>query len=170
MNVDQAQGRLVVNVNPCVAAHHAAAPLLRGRGGTEALAKSLKLSYCLAELSSMGEPETKEFRVPNSDLYSETHVEGLSLPLYTRQARALTRMQAIEDGSVHFSEAERSEHVLPGIGWCLIARAEKKSPLRGGVLGDAIGSGKVGVYILSVVSSRCFSFSNLTLLSRHRLW
>jgi hypothetical protein len=142
VNVDQARGQLVVEVNPSVAAHHAAAPLLRGRGGTEAIAKSLKVDYSLAELSSMGEPETKEFRVPNSDRFEETHVEGLLLPLYKRQAKALTRMQAIEDGSVHFSETERSEHVLPGIGWCLIARAEKKSPLRGGVLGDAIGSGK----------------------------
>ena len=48
-------------------------------------------------------------------------------------------MQAIESGSVAFSEEERAEIVLPGIGWCLIARAAKHSPLRGGVLGDAIG-------------------------------
>lgn len=143
VNVEKGRGHLVVKVNPSVAAHHAAAPLLRGRGGTEATAKSLKIDYCLAELSSMGEPETKEFRVPNSDLYSETHVAGLLLPLYKRQAKALTRMQAIEGGTVHFSEEERSEHVLPGIGWCLIARAAMRSPLRGGVLGDAIGSGKV---------------------------
>ena len=51
---------------------------------------------------------------------------------------------AIESGNVPFREEERSEAVLPGVGWCLIARAFKTSSLRGGVLGDAIGSGKTG--------------------------
>jgi hypothetical protein len=158
VHVDQGRAHLVVKINPSVAAHHAAAPLLRGRGGTEANAKSLQVDYCLSELSSMGEPETKEFRVPNSDLYPETHVDGLLLPLYKRQAKALTRMRAIEDRTVQFSEEERSEHVLPGIGWCLIARAAMKSPLRGGVLGDAIGSGKVRALRESALTGSSQSF------------
>ena len=99
----------------------------------------------------MGEPVTKEFRVPNSDAHEETTVEDLEMPLYTRQARALSRMLAIERGDVFFSEEERSEHILPGIGWCLIARAAKKSPLRGGVLGDAIGSGKTVITIALIL-------------------
>ncbi len=99
----------------------------------------------------MGEPDTKVFAVPNSDEYSPTNVPGLALPLYPRQAKALTRMLSIENGKVEFSEEERSEHVLPGIGWCMIGRASKKSALRGGVLGDAIGSGMYfAMYSLSV--------------------
>jgi SNF2 family DNA or RNA helicase len=98
----------------------------------------------------MGEPETKEFHVPNSDAYETAHVE-LNLPLYKRQAKALRRMLDIENGSVEFSEEERSEHVLAGVGWCLIARASKKTPLRGGVLGDAIGSGKTVVTIALIL-------------------
>ena len=61
-------------------------------------------------------------------------------------------MLAIESGDVAFSEEERSEHVLPGVGWCLIARAKKTSPLRGGVLGDAIGSGKTVVTIALILA------------------
>ena len=138
-------------MNPAVAAHHAAANLVRGRALGDVYAKSLNIEYCLSELTSMGEPDTKEFHVPNSDAYKESSVDGLELPLYKRQAKALTRMQAIERGDVHFSEEERSEHLLHGIGWCLIARAAKKSPLRGGVLGDAIGSGKTVVTIALIL-------------------
>jgi hypothetical protein len=152
INVDKLAGALTVRMNPSVAAHRAAAPLVRGRAIDDGYAKSLKVDYCLSELSSMGEPDTKVFHVPNSDSYEETNVEGLELPLYKRQAKALTRMQAIERGEVQFSEEERSEHILPGIGWCLIARAAKKSPLRGGVLGDAIGSGKTVVTIALILA------------------
>jgi hypothetical protein len=129
VNVDKSMGKLVIRMNPYVAAHRAAAQL----GGKET--GSIKVDYCLSELSSMGEPPTREFHVPNSDAYDETVVDGLVIPLYKRQAKALTRMLAIERECVFFSEEERSEVVLPGIGWCLIARAAKSSPLRGGVLG-----------------------------------
>lgn len=148
VDVVQSSKKIVVYMNPYVAAHQAAALL----GGEDV--GSVEVDYCLAELSSMGEPDTKEFHVPNSDGYNETLMElecKLELPLYTRQAKALTRMLAIESGKVHFSEEERSEHVLPGIGWCLIAKASKTSPLRGGVLGDAIGSGKTVVTIALIM-------------------
>ena len=137
VSVDREQGKLVICMNPYVAAHRAAAQLGGETAGT------LDIDYCLSELSSMGEPDTKVFHVPNSDTYEETAIADMELPLYKRQAKALTRMLAIESGKVPFSEEERSEHVLSGIGWCLIARAAKKSPLRGGVLGDAIGSGEL---------------------------
>ena len=133
VSINKSDRKLVVRMDPHVPAHRAAAQL----GGE--VAGSVEVDYCLSELSSMGEPPTKDFRVPNSDCYKETTVDGLVLPLYERQAKALTRMQAIESGSVTFSEEERAEIVLPGIGWCLIARAAKHSRLRGGVLGDAIG-------------------------------
>ena len=142
---------MFVRMDPLVAGHHAAAYLVRGRDLGDDYAKTLHIDYCLSELSSMGEPSAKEFQVPNSDHYEETHAKGLTLPLYKRQAKALTRMQAIERGEVQFSEEERSEHLLHGIGWCLIARAAKRSRLRGGVLGDAIGSGKTVVTIALIL-------------------
>lgn len=38
------------------------------------------------------------------------------------------------------------------MGWCLIGRARKQTPLKGGVLGDAIGSGKTVVTIALILS------------------
>ncbi|KAL7543053.1 hypothetical protein ACHAXR_012745 [Thalassiosira sp. AJA248-18] len=151
-SVDKGNGRLIIRMNPIVAGHQAAAHLVRGRGLVDDYAKTVDVDYCLSELSSMGEPLTKEFHVPNSDAYEETSVEGMELPLYHRQAKALTRMQAIEEGKVEFNEEERSEHILNGVGWCLIGRATKNSPLKGGVLGDAIGSGKTVVTIALILS------------------
>jgi len=133
-------------MNPYVAAHRAAALL----GGESTGIPNI--DYSLAELSSMGEPDTKAFHVPNSDNYDETTISGMKLPLYKRQAKALTRMLDIESGKVKFLEEERSEHVLAGIGWCMIARARKNSPLRGGVLGDAIGSGKTVITIALILA------------------
>ena len=149
---DREGGSVTLYMNPYVAAHRAAAPLLGKEGCTE-------VDYCLSELSRMGEPDTKAFLVPNSDRYEETSVK-LELPLYKRQAKALTRMLEIENGDVCFSEEERSEHVLPGIGWCMIARATKKSPLRGGVLGDAIGSGKTVVTIALIMAGAARARAN----------
>lgn len=146
VSVDRANNGLVIKMDPHVAAHRAAAQL----GGRAA--DSVRVDYCLAELSSMGEPPTQPFHVPNSDAYYPAEIDGLLLPLYTRQAKALTRMQSIEGRKVPFSEEERSEIVLPGVGWCLMARASKTSPLRGGVLGDAIGSGKTVVTIALILS------------------
>jgi hypothetical protein len=146
VEADKATSKLVISMDPRVVAHQAAAQL----GGEKC--SSLNVEYCLSEVSSMGEPPTKEFHVPNSDHYPETHVDGLELPLYQRQAKALSRMMAIENGNVLFSEEERSEDVLPGVGWCLIARARKHTPLRGGVLGDAIGSGKTAVTIALILA------------------
>ena len=151
-SVDKASKKLIIRMNPVVAGHQAAGHLVRGRGLVDDYAKSVKVDYCLSELSRMGEPLTEEFRVPNSDAYEETEVEGMELPLYQRQAKALTRMKAIEEGKVEFDEDERSEHILNGVGWCLIGRARRTSPLKGGVLGDAIGSGKTVVTIALILS------------------
>lgn len=151
-SVDKANGKLIIRMNPLVAGHHAAAHLVRGRGLGDDLIRSIDVSYSLSELSRMGEPTTKEFHVPNSDEYEETRVKGMQLPLYSRQAKALTRMRDIEAGRVDFNEEERSEHILNGIGWCLIGKASKMTPLKGGVLGDAIGSGKTVVTIALILS------------------
>mmetsp|Transcript_4107 Transcript_4107/g.5670 ORF Transcript_4107/g.5670 Transcript_4107/m.5670 type:complete len:1268 (-) Transcript_4107:118-3921(-) len=139
---------LKVRMNPVVAAHNAAAALIQGRDVID----DLQVSIRLAELTSMAEADTTEFRVQNSDVYGETSVPGLKLPLFPRQAKALTRMMDIECGKVIFSEEERSEHVLPGVDWCLMGRATRNCPLKGGVLADAIGSGKTVVTIALILA------------------
>lgn len=141
--IEKTDGTLTIRINPYALAHRAAATL----GGEKA---EVHVDFSLNELSSMGEPETKEFAVPNSDVYEPTNVD-MKYPLYPRQAKALTRMMDIESGNVVFPEEERSEEVLPGVGWCAMAKASKKSPLRGGVLGDAIGSGKTVISIALVL-------------------
>ena len=151
-SADKTEGKLIIRMNPSVACHQAAAHLVRGRGLGDDYAATVSVDYCLSELSRMGEPTTMEFHVPNSDAYETTTVEGMELPLYPRQAKALTRVRAIEAGKVGFDKEERSEHILNGVGWCLIGRATKTSPLRGGVLGDAIGSGKTVVTIALILS------------------
>ena len=152
VSVDKANGKLIIRLNPVVAGHQAAAHLIRGSGLDDAFVQSIHVDYCLSELSRMGEPMTKEFHVPNSDGYKETSVDGMEFRLYPRQAKALTRMLAIEDGKVLFNEEERSEHILSGVGWCLIGRATRAASLKGGVLGDAIGSGKTVVTIALILS------------------
>ena len=151
-SVDKANGKLIIRMNPLVAGHQAAAHLVRGRGLKDDFIGSIDVSYSLSELSRMGEPMTKEFKVPNSDAFKETSVEDMEMPLYPRQAKALTRMIDIEAGRVDFNEEEMSEHTLNGIGWCLIGKASKTTPLKGGVLGDAIGSGKTVVTIALILS------------------
>jgi site-specific DNA-cytosine methylase len=145
VTADPSQRELIISMNPSVAAYNAVDRL----GGDKSRITSIQ--YSLAELSSMGEPGTKEFKVPNSDSNEGVSVVGLKLPLYTRQSKALSRMIAIERGDVLFAEEERSEHLLPGIGWCMIAKATKKKPLPGGVLGDAIGSGKTVIAIALIL-------------------
>lgn len=150
-SADKANGKLAIRMNPSVAGHQAAAHLVRGRGLGDDYVRSVNVEYSLSELSRMGEPNCREFQVPNSDAYDEATVDGMELPLYSRQAKALTRMQAIEEGKVKFDEEERSEHILNGVGWCLIGRATASNPLKGGVLGDAIGSGKTVVTIALIL-------------------
>jgi hypothetical protein len=142
--VKEVDGSLIVRCNPIIAAHRARA-LLPGDSNDD-----IEVAYQVAEYSSMAEPNTEKFKIPNSDAYAPVTFDednGLLLPLYPRQAKAVTRMIDIEKGRVEFNEEERSEHTLPGVDWCLIAKASRKTTLRGGVLGDAIGSGKTVIVI-----------------------
>ncbi|KAL3928795.1 MAG: hypothetical protein SGARI_004934 [Bacillariaceae sp.] len=139
VKVNEKEGSLIVRCQPHVAAHRARA-FLTGDSNDD-----IRVDYQVAEFSAMAEPTTRPFRVPNSDKYEPIvfpEDKSLLLPLYPRQAKALSRMIDIENCAVEFDEEEHSEHSLPGIGWCLVAKAQRKKPLAGGVLGDAIGSGK----------------------------
>lgn len=151
VTINGKKGELDICVNPFVVAHHAAASLIKGLSEKE----EVETSYRLAELSSMEEPSIKVFKVPNSDSYQPTALtksDGMLLDLYPRQAKALTRMLSIENGDVQFAEEEQAEETLPGVGWCLIGRASRTSKLRGGVLGDAIGSGKTVITIALILA------------------
>ena len=73
--------------------------------------------------------------------------------LFARQARALSRMLAIDAGEIGFDEVEYSDHTLSsGVGWTLNVRAVRSGPLRGGVLADAVGAGKT-VNAIALIAS-----------------
>ena len=60
--------------------------------------------------------------------------------LYDRQKKVVTKMLAIENRETVFTETEMYEEHMPGnTGWSLVARAQRKARIAGGVIADAIG-------------------------------
>ena len=73
--------------------------------------------------------------------------------LYERQQKVVTKMLAIEESKTEFEELEMSEHEMPGaVGLSLVARATRMRTISGGVICDAIGSGKTVISIAIILS------------------
>jgi len=61
-------------------------------------------------------------------------------------------MLNIEGGNVDFEEIEMNEQSMPGsTSWSLVAKAARTSKLKGGVIADAIGSGKTVISIAIIL-------------------
>ena len=148
---DRKEGSLTVKCNPQVAAHHAAFGLIEGRG--EGMERDVSLSFRLLSISQQKDPVLRRFLLHNCRELDETSVELKgNFDLYERQKKALTKMLNIEGGNVDFEEIEMSEQPMPGsTGWSLVAKAKRTSQLKGGVIADAIGSGKTVISIAIIL-------------------
>ena len=147
--LDFKAGALEVKCYPKVAAHHAAAHLLRGRNVDGLSLVAFKLSDASQQL----DPESKPFVVHNCNSEAATDVQ-LKQPfaLYPRQQKVVTKMLAIENGCSSFEEIELSEFEMPGsTGFSLMAKASRPAQIRGGVIADAIGAGKTVVSIALIL-------------------
>ncbi|KAL7551244.1 LOW QUALITY PROTEIN: hypothetical protein ACHAWF_014435, partial [Thalassiosira exigua] len=142
------ESSLTVNCCPEVVAHHAAFGLIDDRCG---IGDELSVDFRL--LSTQDDPVLERFRLHNCHDLPETLVP-LKEPyeLYERQRRAVTKMLQVEKGDVAFEEVEMNEQAMPGsTGWSLVARASRNTRLCGGVIADAIGSGKTVVSIAMIL-------------------
>lgn len=151
--VDKVAGSLTVKMYPEVSAHHAAHQLINGRGG-HSLEDQVEVYYRLSDVSQQKDPEIRAFKVLNCDGEKPTSV-NLKAPhqLYERQQKVVSKMLDIENAKTPFEELELSEHEMPGaLGLSLVARASRSRKISGGVICDAIGSGKTVISIAIILS------------------
>ncbi len=148
---DRKEGCLTVKCYPQVAAHHAAFALIEGRG--EGMERDVSVTFRLLCSSQQKDPILQRFLLHNCRELDETSVKLKgNFDLYERQKKAVTKMLNIEGGKVDFEEIEMSEQPMPGsTGWSLVAKASRTSQLRGGVIADAIGSGKTLISIAIIL-------------------
>jgi hypothetical protein len=107
------------------------------------------VSFRLSDIAQQSDPQINPYKVGNCSSFNSTRVD-LNEPyqLYDRQQKVVTKMLAIEDQETSFWEVEMSEFELPGnFGFSLIAKAQRCSKIRGGVIADAIGTGKTVISI-----------------------
>ncbi len=148
---DRKEGSLTVKCNPKVAAHHAAFGLIDGRGGE--MERDVTVTFRLLSSNQQKDPILRRFLLHNCRDMDETSVELKgNFDLYERQKKALTKMLNIEGGNVDFEEIEMNEQSMPGsTSWSLVAKAARTSKLKGGVIADAIGSGKTVISIAIIL-------------------
>ncbi|GKY91341.1 hypothetical protein MPSEU_000106300 [Mayamaea pseudoterrestris] len=147
--LDRRSGNFDVQCYPKVAAHHAAAHLLRGRHVEGNVQVAFKLSNAFQQI----DPPSNPFIVHNCDKEPSTEVplQGLH-SLYPRQERVVSKLIAIENGETSYEEVELSEFEMPGsTGFSLMAKASRTSHICGGVVADAIGAGKTVVSIALIL-------------------
>ena len=150
--LDKHAKTLKVKLNPEVVAHYAAGHLSRGRGSMiedDKINVSVKL--CASQFQS--DPVIDAFVVPGCRNEDTTEVK-LKHPyeLYERQKKVVTKMCAIENREIIFSEIEMYEEHMPGsTGWSLIAKAQRDARISGGVIADAIGAGKTVISIALIL-------------------
>lgn len=150
--INNSKGKLTVKCFPQVVAHQAAGQLIGGRGLGH-LEKGISVSFRLMDLMQQNDPVTAAFKVSNcdSEKISDISLNG-GFSLYERQAKVVTKMVAIENGSTDFEELEMSEHEMPGsTRLSLIAKATRTAKVRGGVIADAIGAGKTVISIAIII-------------------
>jgi site-specific DNA-cytosine methylase len=149
--LDKNTRTLSIKCLPEVVAHRAAGQLIEGRGGT--IKDEVSVTFRLSDLAQQSDPVISRFKVSNCDSHEAMFVE-LRGPqkLYERQQKVVSKMLAIEDSKTEFNEIEMSEQEMPGsCGLSLIAKASRDRKLSGGVIADAIGSGKTVISIAMIL-------------------
>ena len=152
--VDKTSRKLTVKCFPEVVAHRAAGQLIQGRGGDGKLQDEVNVVFRLSDMTQQSDPVVSPFKVSNCDAEQAKFV-ALKEPhvLYERQQKVVSKMLAIEDLKTNFEELEMSEQEMPGSsGLSLIAKASRDRKLCGGVIADAIGSGKTVVSISMILN------------------
>lgn len=146
------EGTLEIKYSPSVVAHRAAFQLCEGRGGRE-LHNEVGVQYRLTDVTQQKDPVITPFKVSNCESEEPTEV-GLKSPygLYERQQKVVSKMLAVERMETDFEEVELSEQEIPSCGISLIAKATRNRKIRGGVIADAIGSGKTVVSIAMILN------------------
>jgi hypothetical protein len=148
--LDPRSRKLDIKCFPEVAAHHAAAQLIRGRGVDDSHSVAFKLS----DVTQQSDPVTSPFVVRNCNSEEPTNVP-LQAPyaLYPRQQRVVRKMLSIEEENTSFEELEINEIEMPGsAGLSLIAKASRNRKICGGVIADAIGAGKTVISIAIILN------------------
>ena len=139
--VDEEARTMEVKLLPDVVAHRAANNLLAGRHVHSLDSKdnnNVTVSFRLSDIAQQVDPRIEPFKVLNCSALEPTTVD-LHKPhqLYERQQKVVTKMLAIENQSTIYTELEMSEYECPGsTGFSLIAKAERETYLRGGVIAD----------------------------------
>lgn len=141
--LDREQRLLTIKFFPHVAAHYVGRQLIDGR---DVNASDLSVQFRFTDTYLQDDPVIDPFKVKTCRDEAITNIE-LKKPysLYDRQKKVITKMLNIEHGVTQFEELEMVEHALYGSsGLSLTTIAKRNSKLRGGVIADAIGAGKVG--------------------------
>lgn len=146
--------KLTIKCDPRVAAHRAAFSLIEGRADNRAdLSREVSVQYRLSDAARQTDPVLDPFHVSNCESLEATSVR-LEEPfeLYDRQKKVVTKMAQIEDGNTKFEEIEMFDEPMPGSsGWSLVAKATRRTGIRGGVIADAIGAGKTVISIALIL-------------------
>jgi len=146
--------KLTIKCDPRVAAHRAAFSLMEGRANNRAdLSREVSVQYRLSDAARQTDPVLDPFHVSNCESLDPTSVK-LKEPykLYDRQKKVVTKMAQIEDGKTKFEEIEMFDEPMPGSsGWSLVAKATRRTGIRGGVIADAIGAGKTVISIALIL-------------------
>jgi len=149
--LDKGARKVTVKCFAEVVAHRAAGQLIEGRGSN--LHDEVTVTFRLSDLMQQSDPVISPFKVSNCDAEEPTFVTlANDHKLYERQQKVVSKMLAIEDAKTNFQEIEMSEQEMPGsAGFSLIAKASRDRTLCGGVIADAIGSGKTVVSLAMIL-------------------
>ena len=157
--IDKSSRSLSVKFFPEVVAHHAAGNLIHGRG-EGVISNDVLVSFKLSDITQQKDPVINPFVVRSCSREHRTKVP-LKEPhkLFERQEKVITQMIGIELGEKQYEELEASEQTMPGsTGMTLMAKATRRTNIRGGVIADAIGAGKtvvsIGIILKGLMQAR----------------
>jgi hypothetical protein len=142
--VDRSEQTVNIKLFPNVAAHYVARQLTDGRGINS---KSIQVQFHFSDTSLQEDHVINPFKVRTCDKEEPIDVP-LKEPfsLYERQQKVVAKMINIENSKASFEELEMVEKPLYGSsGLSLTTQAKRMTQIRGGVIADAIGAGKVSL-------------------------